>query len=479
MIFAPDLLVVFLGTATLLLLSLYTVAVCRAQLPGGAKNYMLFLFQGKTRRYALASSISSAFSLTYYGATTIYGHLYKGWCLLCILLAVIISICVARLVIGRIERPNPGLTNNQTGNVLLDHLKVKLTPFNFSTIITLYLIIYFLLLVEELSVSRLFLNLLFPGHPAITAVLLATICLVILVYLRWGGFQAILIADYEQLKLLLPFLVAMGFLMYRNPTHIANPSTFLDTRLLTSPLSPAFGVITFVPWLVGSVDFYSRLNFAVKNPSSVCTIQKAFATLALALTSIVFLFAALFGISLPATLPSAITPPELTKYCLDQALIGGSRSTFVIFFASLFCMIFTTLNILLFTIFQLGAYRPHLRPSSEHLSRTLLFAVLLSCALWPNHVSAVGIFIATLMIMPFLIILLTLGKEVSPILPHSFSFLYAALALATIVFVSGYRLWWPYSGQWMISAIVVCSFCVCALVFRVGDLIKRRRRNTW
>src|SRR4051794_12761292 len=94
MVFANYVIIVLLGTATLLLLALYTLSKCRAQLPTREREYSAFLFEGLARRHSLAGTIGSTFSVTYYGATTIYGHLYRGWFLVMLAAGYFVSIFI-------------------------------------------------------------------------------------------------------------------------------------------------------------------------------------------------------------------------------------------------------------------------------------------------------------------------------------------------------------------------------------------------
>lgn len=475
MSFASDAVTIFLGVATLLALSIYTIVSCRAQITRPPTSDRVFLFQGLTQRYSLAGTMGAAFSLTYYGATTIFGHLYRGWFILLLLVAFPICLALARCIIHRAHQtlPSPPST---TSHLLFDFLRHRIGKDNLRYLATVYTLIYFGLLVEELAVSRLVISLAFPGHPIVTALLLATLCLVILVYLTWGGFKALLIADFEQIKLLLPFLLAICFLVYRTLGDVSPLPPFqLETRLhvLTLPLS----LLLFVAWIIAAVDFYSRLNFEThqKREGLLLVQHKTFAAVSLVLLFIVFLSGGLFGAALPESFSSVETPSGLTRSGIAHAMANGSPITLVIFFASLFCMIFTTVNTLLFTLLQVGYFQPKSPFSPARLSRTLLFAVLLSCAVPADSMSCIGMFVSALMLIPFSIIVSQMNKSLVNILPRRYAFLLWALVLATIVFALLYRELEHYSQHFWLSAIVGSSLLVTGGAARLIEFLAALR----
>ena len=99
MTFVGDITTVLLGTLTLVLLSIYTLVNCRQELPRQRIASDDFLFGGVARRHSLAGTIGYAFSITYFGATTIYGHLYRGWFIGMVITAILLAIIVIRTVI--------------------------------------------------------------------------------------------------------------------------------------------------------------------------------------------------------------------------------------------------------------------------------------------------------------------------------------------------------------------------------------------
>jgi len=302
--------------------------------------------------------------------------------------------------------------------------------------------------------------------------------MVILRYLNWGGFKAILIAYYEQLKLLCPFILAVAFLIYRNPRLTASSRGLFQPRVSADPSAFPLALILLVSWIVAGVDFYSRLNFQPSGDDEVVRQRKAFATLALSVTSGVFVVGALFGMSLPAKFSLIQSPIEFTKAGMNYTLMGGSKATSVIFFASLFCMIFTTLNTLGFTLFQLGFYRSSKSPHIKDIHRIFLWAVFLSCLMWPNSVSAFGLFIAALMFIPLFAILACIYPHVQAIVPKSFSFSVAALGMAIALFVLLYRnIETTYSSHHLLAGIVAGSTLLCAVAGKIFELFEKNRRK--
>jgi hypothetical protein len=471
--FTADSLTLFLGTATLLLLSLYTIVACRSQLSNEPETFSHFLFEAKTKRYSLAGAIGSVFSVTYYGATTIYGHLYRGWFIIFLVVSCLCAIGLARKIIDESASASGVHAPDEKGNALLDLLSRRLPEPGFRKLLALYALIYFFLLAEELAVSRLVLSSIFPGHPVVTATLLATVCLVILAYLKRGGFKAVLIADFEQLKLLFPFMVSLGLLIYRRPPSPLPAAELFNPRASSSVLALPLAVVMLVAWTAGSLDFYSRLNFRLENGQPRGTQQKTFATLALTLVFAALIAGSLFGAWMPQTFSRAQTPAAFTKAGVDYIVAGGSRATSVIFFASLFCMIFTTINNLLITLMQVRFYLGRSTSRNDDFSRLLLFATLASSVFWANCVSAVGLFVGAQLIVPTTIVACSLSDRLTRLLPKRFMFLLWSTLLSIVLFVFFYpSLETFYSRHYLVSAIVIVPFTFCALTAKLAEGLK-------
>ncbi len=452
MAFVDDILSVLLGITIVLLLSLYTLANCRAQLTSRPATYEAFLFAGGSRRQSLAGTLGYAFSLTYYGATIIYGHLYGAWFPLFLGVVLLIAIGLTRRVVRLAE-----VTAAATGNLLLDWLRHRLGDDQAQHVFRVYALIYFALLIEELAVSRLVLQTLFPMHSVITAVVLATICVVILAYLKWGGFRAVLIADYEQLKMLFPFVLVVAFLVFRVLDEVDVPRDPFVVLVPGNPFTVLGGASMLAAWIVGSVDFYARLNYT---PSRS---RVGFATLALTLAGIIFMIGACYGMLLPMEFSTEMTPEGFTKGGVQIAGKIGIRMGAAILFASLFCMIFTTINTLLITLFQLGYYRRHGQPHIGRIHRVFLWAILLSAIVRPNAVSAFGLFICALMIVPFIVICGASFPRLAPLLSGEIWYVWPAIGLATLLFGLTFEFFETnYAQMPLLGGIVVVSTLVAA-----------------
>jgi len=291
-----------------------------------------------------------------------------------------------------------------------------------------------------------------------------------LTYIRWGGFKAVLIADYEQLKLLAPFVLALLFLIFRR--HTGSSTSDFDLLRIRATfgldgavLAPIFGVA----WIVTSVDFYSRLNFPIRPP--VNPQRKAFITIAMALTAIVFCVGAFYGLSMPAAVWRIHRPAEFTQAIVRWSLDGGSRATAIVMFASVFCMIFTTLNTLVITLLQVGRYRISKFPRLDNIHRILLSAIVASCALWPNSVSVIGVFIGSLLILPALAVFATLSDRVRAWLPRNFGFVWPALGAAVIGIVLVYPFAIDYERMHWATGVVV----IAAVLFATAAKMIERK----
>jgi hypothetical protein len=464
MTFVGDITTVLLGTLTLVLLSLYTLVNCRQELTRQRPASDEFLFGGVARRHSLAGTIGYAFSITYFGATAIYGHLYRGW----LIIVMITAIAIAIVIIQAVIRKAPGLpqSDGMRRNLLLMFIEQRLGKRNLRHVARLYVVIYFALLVEELAVSRVLLSIVFGGHPAVMALLLATICAVILAYLKWGGFRAVLVADFEQLKLLFPFVLAIAFLSFRSAS-IVSPEPLFAVRTEGNVLTYTSAVLMLVGWIVSSIDFYSRLNYS-SNRKSMDGVAN-FASVSLAMTTAIFIVGACYGMMLPAEFSSDPTPSGFTARGVQYAVVLGYRSTAVIFFASAFCMIFSTVNTLTIATFQAARYAEQPWPQFRDLHKVMLWAVALSCILWPNSVSAIGLFICALMILPLLAILGALSQTLRRFLPADYSFLWFSLGVSTIGFALSYRFFTRYSNMPFLGALVLVSAAACAAAAKIYE----------
>ncbi len=470
MTFVGDITTVLLGALTLVLLSLYTLVNCRQELPRQRPASDDFLFGGMARRHSLAGTIGYAFSITYFGATTIYGHLYRGWFIAMAFTAIVIAIVIINFVIRSSTRESRYIRTRRS--LLLTFLETRLGEENARHIYGVYVVIYFALLVEELAVSRVMLNVVFRGHPVVMALLLATICAVILAYLKWGGFRAVLVADFEQLKLLFPFVLAIALLSFRSAS-LKPPVPVFATLAEGNLLTFMSAVLMLVAWIVASIDFYSRLNYVI--PSDDVSGVSRFAVGSIVLTATIFVVGACYGMMLPKEFSSNPTPSGFTEKGVQYAVVLGYRSTAVIFFASVFCMIFSTVNTLTIAIFQASRYARSPWPGIRDIHKVMLWALALSCILWPDSVSAVGLFICALMVVPLIVIIAALSKTVRDILPTGYAFLWPSIVLSVLVFIFNYRSFTDYSNMPFLGALVLISTLIVAASVKAHEVFRRNR----
>lgn len=405
MAFADSVVVALLGLGTLLFLGIHTLLKCGAEPKPRRDDLGGFLFEGKSPLHAIASTVGATFSVSYFGATVIYGHLFKGWFLITLAPAALLALRLINQVIT-IHAQLPDCPANQ--NPLLAVLERRLSRKHYQAILKVYAAIYFLLLVEELAVSRLSLSIAFPLHPALPAILLATICLVVLAYLRWGGYKALLISDLEQLKLIIPFLLALGFILLRGTTRFSGAAELFSIPSLKGYCLMPLILLFVVAWLASPVDLYSRLNFA-RTQDNALRPRRSVVRVSLLFALGSFVVGAAFGLLLPPEFASRMTPSTATAFGISYVLDTGSHITTTIFFASLFFMIFTTLDTLLFTLLQIRFHRREHFAVRKTMTRTLLIAVLLSILVPTDAVSLIGIFLASLMLLPLFVILAEIG----------------------------------------------------------------------
>ena len=302
--------------------------------------------------------------------------------------------------------------------------------------VRIYAIVYFLLLVEELAVSRLVLSKLLPGHPALSTMALGLICIVIFIYLKLGGFRAVLNSDLVQMAVIATFVLSMVYLMAKARALPDLPAPTLSQAnevgsIMAIPLIVLFGIC----WFFGSVDFYSRLNFMSRQlPSSILQRQR-FAVVSLISIFVVISIGALFGMHLRLALPSPASISTFTESVIGYFLTQGRALISGVFVVSIFCMIFTTIDTLLLTLIQVDSYRSSRWFGRESLAKLLLVAVGLSCLIEFDLVSAFGIFAGSLMILPALGIASALQRTAPRLLPSLVPLEWALFA-SLLIFVS-------------------------------------------
>lgn len=330
----------FLALAGLLLLSIATISLCKQD----AKRFddtSEFLFEGKTAVHSFVSSVGAVFSVTYFfGATFIYASIYNLWTLVIAALVFGVAFLLFRALLRRIAQRFPtALLESQRCNLLLELLR-QADPKGFPRFARLLFLTYYLLLVEELAISRVVISQVFPGEVILQALLLFVIAAVILAYLYIGGFRAVLNSDLVQGFVLLAFVTTLLFYVFAVDLGEAAPS--FATPLGPGHLALSIGLwaVYGLTWLLVSVDFFARLNFEDRRTTwleSRYRLTKA----ALAGTFVVLAIGIVFAY---------LASPQLGEFRSANDYYQGAVSFFgssthppvvVIFLISIFCMIFT------------------------------------------------------------------------------------------------------------------------------------------
>jgi hypothetical protein len=479
-IFAGEVTTLLLSGIILIFIAIYTVSRCRDSVPGldggndssnPTSTRESFLFQGTRPIDSLASNMGAAFSLTYLGATAIYSHLYG----LGFLLYLAFGFIMAGLIATRIISAHGDLSGRP--NVLFALLEYHYGQRNLKRISALYSVVYLGLLVEEIAVSRVVLSLIIPQSRAVVAALLATLLLVIVTYLSWGGYKAVLISDFAQLKLLLAFLLVLILtLVAANPIELRLSTGDLFSDLDQSPGILVVGLLLFVPWLASAPDFYSRLNYGPTNLAMFS--RRQFVSISLMLMFAVYGVVALLGASLPAAFASEQTPTGFAAAGVTIIGTNVSRLGTIVFVASVFCMIFTTVDTLLVTYLQCASLSGF---ESAWLHRPasviILVAGLAGLLLPADSISAYGLFVGALLIIPALPIAGACSGLLRRMLPVSQSYVLWSLIASGLVLVALLRrIETDYSKHYLIGLVVLGPTIVCSILAKLWESIRSLRR---
>lgn len=467
--------VMFLGAAGVLALSIYTISRCRADSGALPKSVEELLFRGIGPKYAIAGNLSAIFSITYFsGALFIYGHIFGVWCLLALVVVGLLLVGFVTRVLKEVGQE--GLLASPNGNLLLALLQRRLSPQGFRRLQQVYVLIYGGLLVEELGVARLVLGSLFPHNPVPTAMLLTTVCTVVLVYLSYGGLRASLIADYEQLKVIFLFLAVLGF-------YVAHDFEVREISLeVALPLPPGLfiggllaSVLLLLAWFGSAIDFFARLRFDSSTTDPYPTVLRV------ARTSIVLLIllmasGVVFGLHLTQIIPAVVSPSQFTNAALSYFRSAGSPLLLAVLLTTAFCMVFTTLNALLTALLQLGWHGKNRWLSRQQLGLVLLLGLFFSTGLRADAVSAYGVFVASLMILPFSTIIRTVYgyKGAKPNEEH----LVPGLLLAVALFGISYStLETEFRFHFLLPTIVATSCGATLSVSILGHRLRAWKRS--
>lgn len=459
------------AAGALLVLSLATVYYCRASRIAFASE-PTFLFGALGRPQSLASNTGSVFSVTYFfGATFMYAAVFHGWIRIMTLI-VFFAVLGVTTAITRVLHSENVIGTAIACNPLLAVLQRRLDAAQFSSVVRLYTVIYFALLVEELAVSRLVLYSLIP-HPIVVGVLLVALLFVIYTYLYLGGFRAVLAADTVQMVVLILFTATLLLLVFSRST----PASFLighfERQSAANLLNLAGSFVFGVAWFAGAIDFYSRLNFSSPQRYEFQT-SRHFVIASCSATFAVLLVGTVFGDFISRRL-TVRTPSAYVAEAIEFFL-GEPLAVAVIFIVAIFAMIFTTIDTLLILNLQVGNYQPKRVFRRETLVHIIVAAVVISTRMSFDSVSAVGIFIGALMLLPMLAIVRTLWPSRLRWLPDDPQYLVWAMWLAMLAFAILYsRIVVRFDRHFYLSLIVAAIALVCAASSQVIGLLRRTR----
>lgn len=460
-----------LAILLVILVSLLAVESARRYRLHGQITRRAYLYGGGTALFGIASNAGALFSLTYFfGGAAIYGFLFAGWYL--VIAAVVMTSAIVMLLV--ISRRIGGDAPNQNSNVLLSYLQKSLGVKEFHLACRIYVISYVLLLIEELAISRLVVSQIVDGNALLTALVMVVILFTIYSYLFLGGFRAVIVSDFYQMLVVAAFLVLLVFLIAKTGL----PADAWSTRSgSSSDLSNLiFSIIFGICWFVGGIDYYSRLNFAYDKNLPARKQQQRFIILSGAAATLVLCIGILFGIHLRDVL-SSIDSPE--RYCHDVVQYFLSSDRIIVpplFLASIFCMLFTTIDTLLLTVLQIGFYYRSDKLSRESLSRLFLLLVLGSALIDFDMVSAFGIYAGSVMIIPATLSLRTIFPSLRAIVGGSDRIFEYALGLSAVFFVLTFKvLELQFEYHFLIPGFVVISILLCSLASRVLQQYSQRR----
>lgn len=432
---------VFLATFLLLLLAVLTVEACRRDHVAFTSDLKAYLFRGRLPVHSLASNIGATFSVTYFfGAIVIYAQLFRSWFVLTLAVAFPLIFLLYNRLLARAEKAIPsGQMLKQKGNILLDLLSGIYSRNSFRSLAGLYLLMYFLLLVEELAVSRLVLSSLIPGRPLVVSFLLSVVCLVAVIYLYLGGFRAVLISDFVQTAVLCSFFLVLTLLTMRYGSRGRLIDFPLDQPVLR--LSNLLLVLFLaMVWFLAGIDYSARFNFDAKSSGELASKRRQLAKLTALFTFATLSLGVLFSQALSDEIPTNVDPSDYVRNLAVFFLVESAPIYRVVFLVSVHCMIFTTIDTLLATLLQVADYgefsflgKPLL--TRENMLRVLLAAAVVSSLIDVDRVHVVGIFIASLLILPAIACAKAILPRAAGWLPDKTHYLWWALVLSIMVFV--------------------------------------------
>lgn len=464
---------VYFALAALLLLSIATISLCKAE-RSPIETYSEFLFSGKTFFHSLVSSAGAIFSVTYLlGATFIYSTVYRAWTFVMAVVGIILAFVVIRRVIKTALRElEAEVALGRRENLLLAFMRLRLPERNFRVFRNLLTLAFFLLLVEEVVVSRLILRTILPGAEPVADGFLFVIICVVLAYLYTGGFRAVLTSDLIQALVLAVFLTMLGISVASRsdtlPDLVIPPITALSHLASAVLLWTVYGVC----FLVMAVDLFSRLNFRLHTGSPEDLLVR-FSGLSLLLVFIIIAVGSAFGLAMAPDL-GATSTSNYFESMVTLFVGSGAEQVRVMFLVALFCMIFTTIDTLLITTMQVRSYTRGFGSRRTDIPSVLLMAVAAAIVIPGEAAPAFGIYVGSILILPASQLLQELYPQAKFSFASDHRFLWAALGGATLLCLVMHE---ELIGDFSIQHVIPGLFLTCALASNLVALIARKRET--
>lgn len=463
MLYSLDQTTLAFSVISLLVLSLVTLEFCRKDALSGKIDADSFWMAGKTKAFSFASVVGSLASVTFFfGGGITYGLTF-GWPYVLVTAAVFVtSIAAIRYILRDLPQDDRPIT----GNPLVNRLRTLTTDKDRQRIIRIYVLIYAALLIEELAASRLALSAMIPDNHALVVLFLSVMVVVMFVYVYLGGFRAVLNSDVVQLSVLAPFVGALAFLVLKERRSLPPLKEVLDTSQLELA-GLVFIYITGVAWFVSGYDFFARLNFLAKE--SLPKERREFVGVALSVAFLLLLMAEMYGVSLRTDWGGVGSTVEFSRRLSSHFLEQSIPFAPGLFVVALICMIFTTIDTLLLTLFQLG-HEGRLRLlQRKRLAPIFSGCVIISSFLDLDMVSVTAVFLLGLMLVPATGLLVSFLRPRSSLvfLDWSVLFSFVLFAMTAKVFI------WDYGSHFLIPGLVALTLPLAYLGIGLAARMRR------
>ncbi len=461
----------FLAIMSLLFVAIITVWFCKKDHHYNQTEKEL-LFAGRTPLHSFSSNLGSIFSVTYFfGAAFIYGGIYKSPLLIVTIFTTILIWFTVKKIITKIGGIIPEVIYND--NMLIAAYMKLTSKQNFLIIVYMYLAIYFLLLVEEIAVTRLVLGTLLPNTPISTTLLISIILYVVVTYVYVGGLRGVLNSDLVQMIILALFIFVLLFQMASaNTSRLIN--TFSIDININYLVTLAGICLLYFSWLTTSLDIYSRLNF--EETGLKLNLQRK--RLIVVKSSLIFIIilvciGLLFGNYLGCVAGGYKSPSEYTKVSIDYFLSLDNKLFIVVFCISLYCMIFTTIDTLVLMILQCGYYVDYFIFNRKNIITIILVATFCASLMSYDSVSVIGIFFGSMLVAGLFPVLQILLFPKCKLFPHTLWYIPAGLCIFLVYFAYNYsRLKLQFDLHFYLPIIVAASLISCGLISKLFELIR-------